>query len=578
MRAEHESHGGGERRRERRALQRQVRDDEHVGIRDRRLDRAAVRDRQRSLPRPAGDAGPHRAVADRETLRCPGEPARGGDRVGSRVDPAHRAVRDVRRPHDAVAERDLGHAEAQRDRPLHRLGARGRSARSPRRRDRSPRSTPRPPRCRPGSTCRRGWSVRPCSSADRRVRRRARRGSRSRTRRPRPRLRSPWPVRRSTARPTSRSRARSSRSSRPGRRPTRLADPRRSRSRRTSVRARRTLDGPERRTVFVTAVDAGSTRDTATVCRAALDQPFPGRGAADPERAVPGSQIGRLAARGERLQDRRVAGSMCVIVRSSAFSTQTPLSPNTMLPGVVPTPVYERCRPVAASIAATALPPRACDVPPVRASTAARRTAQDAAAGHEQPDRGGVSHAAAPAGRGERGGMSVRFGVGDPRAGGGSVPAPRAAAPPRGRQALRAGRGRSTRSQATGRRRAPPPAAAGTARRPGAPPPDCRRRRARPSDAGIRSPETAPGRSSARPTSRPPRASPERRHASASVVSARPRTSASSRRFSSTHVPSSPGRKAAGAVTRPARPRSSPSRGRPRRAPPRPPAPRSPRR
>ncbi len=140
-------------------------------------------------------------------------------------------------------------------------------------------------------------------------------------------------------------------------------------------------------------------------------------------------------------------------------------------------------------------------------------------------------------------------------------------------QALRVARGRSTRSQARGRRRAPRRGALGIARTREALPPGCRRRREPPSDAGIPFREMVLARSFARPTSPLPM-----HHLSASTH--RPARSARGHAYRRVHaaspLPMSPphrGGRAGERVMRPAWPLSSPRSGPPPRALAPPPAP-----
>ncbi len=147
-------------------------------------------------------------------------------------------------------------------------------------------------------------------------------------------------------------------------------------------------DGPGRRAVFVTAVDAGSTLETATVAAPRSIRPFPAEALPTQSAPSPAARSVGSPVAANVFTTLRVAGSMCVIVRSSAFRTQTPPAPNTTFPGVVPTPVYERCSPVDAPIAATSLPPRACGVPPpVTASTAAAPAASTQPPATSSPTR-----------------------------------------------------------------------------------------------------------------------------------------------------------------------------------------------
>jgi hypothetical protein len=149
--------------------------------------------------------------------------------------------------------------------------------------------------------------------------------------------------------------------------------------------------------------------------------------------------------------------------------------------------------------------------------------------------------------------------------------------PPRcGQTSLRAVLGRSTRSQATGRRRAPPRGAVGIARTREAPPPGCRRRREPPSGGGIPFRETARARSSARPTSPPPA---HHLNAGAHRPARSARGHGRQRVHAASPLPTFPphrGGRAGEPVTRRARPRPLPDLGRLPRALPPPPAPRSP--
>ena len=92
--------------------------------------------------------------------------------------------------------------------------------------------------------------------------------------------------------------------------------------------------------VLVTSLDCGSTRETFVVAARPSMRLRP-LVVLPPTQTAPSpaaSSVGWPLTAKVRTT-RRVSGSRCVIVRSSAFSTQTPPAPTAMSPGVVPTVV-----------------------------------------------------------------------------------------------------------------------------------------------------------------------------------------------------------------------------------------------
>ncbi len=97
-------------------VQRKVGHDQDVGTRDCARDEATARRRRELLPRWRGTTvgDPHAAGGDRDVARRR-QAADASRPVRARVDPVHLPGDLVRRPDGAVAERDPGHAERQRD-------------------------------------------------------------------------------------------------------------------------------------------------------------------------------------------------------------------------------------------------------------------------------------------------------------------------------------------------------------------------------------------------------------------------------------------------------------------------------